>query len=609
MGAFDFNILSFLFFHLKFIARKILPYLILCVILSIRQKFVNSGKITRKETPMLRAKHIKKSYGSLTVLADVSFSLAKGQKVALVGDNGIGKTTILKIIAGLVEPDAGEIELAKNTCIGYLPQDTCLSGDETISAYLRRIAGVDDLEQKLEDLAPRLEDKAKSDEYVDMHEQYERLDGYTFEHRIKVMLAGFGLDNVGIDHRLSDLSSGQKSKVVLAGILLKGVDLLLLDEPTNNLDLPALIWLEDFLRKSDAACIVISHDRRFLDRVVRKIFELDRNTRVLNISGGTYSDYLAMVAKRIARQKEEYRLQQKEIERLSDQARQQRAASAKGSNWQGSDNDKFLRGFKRDRAGKSGRKAKVIEKRIDQMEKVEKPIERDPFEIQLKAEVGSGTLDIRLVDVLAGYPDGFTLGPVSFEARYGNRVGIMGLNGTGKSTLLKTITGQLVASGGMIEIGSGVKIGNMMQKHESLPRDQALLGFLKERTGLKDNEVYNQLVKFGFDQGQATQPISTLSPGGRARLLLVLFSAQSVNVLVLDEPTNHLDLEALEALEETIEAYQGTILLVSHDRYFLEKARLDSTYTLSEGVLTRIPDYKTYVAQAEERASQLLKSL
>lgn len=558
---------------------------------------------------MLQAKHIQKSYGTLTVLADVSFSLAKGQKAALVGDNGTGKTTILKIIAGLTEPDAGEIELAKNTCIGYLPQDTSLAGDETINAYLRRIAGIDALEQKLEGLASHLEDKAKSDEYGDAHEQYERLDGYTFEYRIKVMLAGFGLEHIGIDYRLSDLSSGQKSKVVLAGILLKGVDLLLLDEPTNNLDLPALIWLEDFLRKSDVACIVISHDRRFLDRVVRKIFELDRNTRVLNISGGTYSDYLAMVAKRIARQKEEYRLQQEEIVRLSERAREQRVASARGSNWRGSDNDKFLRGFKRDRAGGSGRKAKTIEKRIDQMEKVEKPIERDPFEIQLKAEIGSGTLDIRLIDVVAGYPDGFSIGPLSFEARYGSRIGIMGLNGTGKSTLLKTITGQLAARGGTIEIGSSVKIGNMMQEHESLPRVQTLLEFFKERAGLKDDGIYNQLVKFGFDQSQAKQPISTLSPGGRARLLLALFSVQSVNVLVLDEPTNHLDLEALEALEETIEVYRGTILLVSHDRYFLEKARLDSTYILSDGVLNRIPDYKTYVAQAEQRASQLLKSL
>ncbi|MFA7441719.1 MAG: ABC-F family ATP-binding cassette domain-containing protein [Sphingomonadaceae bacterium] len=558
---------------------------------------------------MIQAKHIQKSYGSMTVLADVSFSLSRGQKVALVGDNGIGKTTILKIIAGFEEADAGNIEMASTACIGYLPQDTSLVEDETIEAYLRRVAGVDVLERKLEALADQLQDEAKAREYGDLHEQYERLDGYAFEHRIKVMLSGFGLDSIGLEHNVSNLSSGQKSKVALAGILLKGVDLLLLDEPTNNLDLPALIWLEDFLRKSEAAAIVVSHDRRFLDRVVKKIFELDRNTRTLNISGGTYSDYLEMIAKRIARQKLDYRLQQEQIERLNEQARQQRASSARGSNWRGSDNDKFLRGFKRDRAGRSSRMAKNIEKRIEQMDKVERPIERDPFEIPLEAEVGPGTLDIRLTDVVAGYPEGFTVGPMSFDVRFKNRVGIMGLNGSGKSTILKTITGVLPPREGKIEIGSGVKLGNMMQEHESLPRDETLLELLMKRAGLSQEMSYAKLARFGFDEGQVKQPIGTLSPGGRARLLLALFSAQSVNMLVLDEPTNHLDLEALNALEETLQTYEGTVLLVSHDRYFLETARLDTMYLLSDGVLTRIPDYKAYVADAEARAQQLLKSL
>lgn len=529
--------------------------------------------------------------------------------MALVGDNGVGKTTILKIIAGLTEPDSGEIKLAKNSCLGYLPQDTSLSGNEAIGTYLRRTVGVDLLEEKLETLATQLEDKAAANEYRNIQKQYSHLNGYAFDHLVKVMLAGFGLGNIGIERSLNSLSSGQKSKVALAGILLKGVDLLLLDEPTNNLDLPALIWLEDFLKKSEASCIIISHDRRFLDRVVKKIFEIDRETRSLNISGGTYSDYLETVKKRMARQKEQYFLQQEEIERLSEQVQQQRVASVRGSNWEGTDNDKMLRDFKRNRAGRSSRVAKTIEKRIDQMDKIEKPVERNPLEIPLEAKAISGTLDIRLIDVVSGYPDGFTIGPLSFEVRYSSRVGILGLNGTGKSTLLKTITGQLDAFSGRVEIGSGVKIGNMMQEHESLPRGCTLIEFLRERTGLKENEAYNQLVKFGFDQGQVKKPIDDLSPGGRARLLLALFSAQSVNVLVLDEPTNHLDLEALEALEETIEAYQGTILLVSHDRYFLEKAKLDSTYVLSEGVLTKIPDYKTYVAQAENRALQLLKSL
>ncbi len=558
---------------------------------------------------MIQATHIGKSYGSMTVLADVSFSLAKGQKVALVGDNGIGKTTLLKIIAGLEETDAGNIEVASTACIGYLPQDTSLVGDETIEEYLRQVAGVDILERKLEDLSSHLEDEVRAREYGDLHEQYEHLDGYAFEHRIKVMLSGFGLDSIGLGHIVSNLSSGQKSKVALVGILLKGVDLLLLDEPTNNLDLPALIWLEDFLRKSEAAAIVVSHDRRFLDRIVRKIFELDRNTRTLNISGGTYSDYLEMIAKRIARQKLDYRLQQEEIERLNEQARQQRAASAKGSNWRGSDNDKFLRGFKRDRAGRSGRMAKNIEKRIDQMDKIERPIERDPFEIPLEAEVGTGTLDIRLTDVVAGYTSGFTVGPMSFDVRFKSRVGIMGLNGSGKSTILKTITGVLPALRGKVEIGSGIKLGNMMQEHESLPRDETLLELLTKRVGLSQEMSYAKLTRFGFDARQIKQSIGTLSPGGRARLLLALFSAQSVNMLVLDEPTNHLDLEALNALEETLRTYEGTVLLVSHDRYFLETARLDTTYLLSDGILTKLPDYKAYVADAEARAQQLLRSL
>ncbi|NQV88481.1 MAG: ABC-F family ATP-binding cassette domain-containing protein [Parcubacteria group bacterium] len=529
--------------------------------------------------------------------------------MALVGLNGTGKTTLLKIVAGIEEPDAGVLEISNNTCIGYLPQDTSLSGDTTISAYLRQAVGIDILERQIEELTSDLDSVAKTKRYNEVLEKYERLDGYTFDHRMRVMLSGFGLESIDLEHQLSNLSSGQKSKIVLAGILLRGVDLLLLDEPTNNLDLPALIWLEDFLHKTEAACIVVSHDRRFLDRVVKKIFELDWHTRTMTITGGTYSDYLEMVARRIAQQKEKYLLQQEEIERLNDRAQEKRAESARGARWKGTDNDKCLRGFKRDRAGKSGRGAKSIEKRVEQMEKVEKPFEKDPFEILLKAETGPGTLDISLTNLVAGYPDSFQIEPVSFEIRYGNRVGIMGLNGTGKSTLLKTITGQLPPLGGEVEIGSGVRIGNMMQEHETLPRNLTLLDFVANRAHLSQRDSYHTLAKFGLSKKKVKLPISTLSPGERARLLLALFSAQSVNTLVLDEPTNHLDLEALDALEETMKTYRGTVLLVSHDRYFLEKASLGTIYVLSERVLSRIPDYKAYLVTAEERAQKLLKLL
>ncbi len=558
---------------------------------------------------MLKIKEIYKSYGSLNVLSGVSFSLEQGQKAALVGLNGVGKTTLLLIIAGLEKPDTGKIEISKNTRVGYLPQDTSLVGEETIAAHLRKTAGIDAFEKEMDELLPNIDNPTIAKKYYEAQEQYQHLDGYSFSHRAEVLLSGFGLNNISTDRKLSELSSGQKNKVALTGILLRGVDLLLLDEPTNNLDLPALIWLEDFLQKSETACIIISHDRRFLDKVAGKVFELDWRDRTLTITGGAYSDYLEMKIKKLKRAKEEYRIQQEEIKRLGEQAREKRVDASRGARWIGTDNDKFLRGFKRDQAGKSGRTAKTIEKRIDQMEKKEKPVERDSFEIPLEAEKNSGTLSIRLNNVVAGYPNGFKIGPISLEIRYGNRIGIMGLNGSGKSTLLKIITGQLIPLSGMVEIGSGIKIGNMMQEHETLSKEQSLLTFLREKTELSEQHSYAKLAKFGFDERQVKQLIRTLSPGGRARLLLAYFSALSVNILILDEPTNHLDIEAMEALEEALKNYNGTVLLVSHDRYFLEKANPDFTYVLSDGILTGISDYREYVASAEERARKLIKLL
>lgn len=559
---------------------------------------------------MIKAKKLQKSYGPLFVLTDVSFSLGRGQKVALVGHNGTGKTTLLKILAGIEELDAGTLEIDQDVHVGYLPQDTSLSGDETISAYLRRVVGVDVLEEEIKKLSDQLCDPIKAKLYDEIQEKYVRLDGYVFNHRIEVMLSGFGIQDVGLQRKLSDLSSGQKSKVVLAGILLKGVDLLLLDEPTNNLDLPSLIWLEDFLKKTNATCIIVSHDRQFLDRVVKKIFEINWHTRVLTVTNGVYSDYLAMKVKQIARQKEEHRLQQEEITRLNNQAREKKLDSERGAHWIGSDNDRVLRGFKRDRAGRSGRVAKAIEKRVEHMGKIDKPVERDLFEIPLEAEIDHGKPSIILTDVVAGYSKTFfRIGPMSFEIRYGERVGFMGLNGTGKSTLLKTITGYLPNLEGKIEIGSGIRIGNMMQEHEMLPRDLTPFCFLKERTNLDQEHVYAKLQRFCFNEKQIKSLICTLSPGERARLLLALFSSQSVNMLILDEPTNHLDLEALEALEEVLKTYKGTVLLVSHDRCFIENTLLDKMYVLSDGILSEISDYNAYVRSAEEKARKLIKLL
>jgi ATP-binding cassette subfamily F protein 3 len=464
---------------------------------------------------IVKTKKIKKSYGSLAVLKDISFSLERGQKAALVGLNGTGKTTLLRIIAGLEEADSGKLELAKGTRIGYLPQD-------------------------------------------------------------------FNSDSV--------LSSGQKTKAALLKILEQGADLLLLDEPTNNLDLPSLVWLENFLQQSEAAGIVVSHDRRFLDRVVNKILEIDWRTKELTITNGTYSDYLKRAVKALARQKADYRLQQEEIERLTARAREKRQEAESGRSWQGqSDSDKLLRGFKRDRAKSSARTAKAMMTRIEHLEKVEKPAEREPLTIKLAADTRAGVRDIYLKDLIVGY-DNFRLSPVSLDLLYGKRIGIVGLNGAGKSALLKTLTGALAPISGKVEIGAGVRIGNMMQEHESLPREEAVLEFLKTKANLTETAAYHQLVKFGFQPDQVKQIIGELSRGARARLLLAYFSVLAVNVLVLDEPTNHLDLEALAALEETLSTYTGTVILVSHDRYFLGQARLDDIYVLADGKLTLMPD-------------------
>jgi ATP-binding cassette subfamily F protein 3 len=545
----------------------------------------------------IKADKIHKAYGTITVLDDISFSLERRQKAGLIGYNGTGKTTLLKILAGLIEPDSGEVTVRKGAVIGYMPQDTSLVSDETIRDYVRRVSGISELEEQME----------KSEEAM---VEYERRDGYTFYHRLDVMLAGFGLADVSSDRPINSLSSGQKSKVFMAGVLLSDPDILLLDEPTNNLDLPALIWLEDFLQRADAACIIVSHDRLFLDRIVRKIFEIDWHTRTLNITSGRYSDYLARKEKEMARQWREHEAQQEEIKRLEEQARKKKQEALSGSRYMGTDNDKFLRGFKRDRAGKSGKQAKAIEKRIEQMEIVEKPVERDVFRIHLQPTKPEGTRDITLTDVVAGYADdGFKVGPVSLSVPYGSRVVILGLNGTGKTTLLKTLSGELPALSGSVSRGNALVIGNLTQEHDNLPREESIKDFLTRRAGIQVQEAYALAVKFGFKAAEIDKPISALSPGGRARLLFALFSALSANALILDEPTNHLDLEALEALEEAVAHYEGTIVLVSHDRRFLEKFHPTDTYVLSEGNLSRQESFEEYAANAERQAKCLISMI
>lgn len=545
----------------------------------------------------IKTDKIHKTYGIITVLEDISFSLEKGQKAGLIGYNGTGKTTLLKILAGLIEPDAGKVTVRKGAVIGYMPQDTSLISNETIRDYVGRVSGMTVLEEQMETSPEAMT-------------EYEHRDGYAFYHRLDAILAGFGLSDISTDRLINSLSSGQKSKVFIAGMLLSDPNILLLDEPTNNLDLPALIWLENFLMRSDAACVIISHDRFFLNRLVRKIFEIDWRTRTLNITSGKYSDYLVRKEKELARQWQEHEAQQEDIKRLEEQVRKKKQETLTGSRYIGTDNDKFLRGFKRNRAGKSGKQAKAIEKRIEHMEIVERPVERDAFRIHIQPTKPEGTRDIALTNLVAGYTDdGFKVGPVSLSIPYGSRVVILGLNGTGKTTLLLTLSGELPALDGKISRGNALVVGNLTQEHDNLPREESIKDFLMRRAGISVQDAYALAVKFGFKAAEINKEIAALSPGGRARLLFALFSALSANVLILDEPTNHLDLEALEALEKVVAHHEGTIVLVSHDRYFLEKFRPTDTYVLSEGKLSRQESFKVYAANAERQAKRLMHGL
>lgn len=521
---------------------------------------------------MFKIFNISKSYGTKVVFSDVSFGLEKGQRAALVGSNGIGKTTLLRIIAGLEQIDEGKITTAKNLKIGYLPQDTSLTGDETVDEFLKQTK--------------------------------------TPAHKIEAMLIGFEMNEVDLKRSLSQLSSGQKSKVALINILLTKPDILLLDEPTNNLDIPALIWLENFLINTEMACLIVSHDRQFLDKVTNQVLEIDRDKKTLIANRGSYSDYLERKKKEREALRKQYVDQQDEIKRLTSEIREKKIRSLKADRMSRPDNDKLLLGFKREQAVRSfANSAKAMEKRLEKMDKVEKLTERAPLSISLEARGNGSPVDIVLNQVVVGYPGRFELGPIDLSIDYGQRVGFLGLNGSGKSALLKTITGYLSPISGQVLIGSGLKIGNMMQEHESLPREETPLSFIKERTGCHDQNAFATLVKFGFSEKDIRGRIAEISPGGRARLLLALFSLLSVNALVLDEPTNHLDIEAVEALEEVLGSYQGTVILVSHDRYFLEKAKIGSAYLLADRQLTRINDLQEYVKIAEEKARKLLRLL
>lgn len=565
---------------------------------------------------MLVLKNIRKTYGIQRVLEKVSFSLGEGQKVALVGQNGVGKSTLLKIAAGLETFEKGERTVPNRCLLGYLPQETEVLPNETLIGYLRRMTGLEELEVEMKQLGTRLDEAEALAQYELVQADYERLGGYDFERRAKSVLEGLFLSHVGLKRPLAELSGGEKRKAALAGVLLRGVDILFLDEPTNNLDLPALLWLENYLKRSKATCLIASHDRRFLDHVVKKVVEIDWFKREAIMYTGGWSEYAEMKAHAFRRHKEQYRMQEAERERLFESIDEKKEWVIRVKERKTPDHDKLTANFKKERAvRKFDGAATALQGREKRLDDVERPLERPPLDIVLTTEKNEES-SIVLKNVVFGYPEkkegekAFRGGPIDMEITLGARLAILGNNGVGKSTLLQTITGDLAPLSGEVVCGKQVIFGYLMQEHENISQVLSPRQLFQKRLPNFDAfQVSLMLSEFQFSPDVLDDKIRNLSPGERVRLILALLSMLHANVLVLDEPTNHLDLEAIEALEESLAIYPGTILLVTHDRLFLERLQLTENYILEDGLLTKVRDYAEYEQAALPKVKRVLKRL
>ena len=545
---------------------------------------------------MLTLRDIRKRYSTRRILEGVSFSLGEGQKAALVGQNGVGKSTLLRIIAGEESYDKGEMTRVNRILVGYLPQEALSeSSEETFFDYLERMAGVGEARRSMEALAEHLDQPEKLAEYEEWQKTFERLGGYQFRQRARGILEGLALSHLDEDRPLDQLSGGERRKAALAGVLLRGVDFLLLDEPTNNLDLPALLWLERYLTKTKASCLVASHDRQFLDNVVSRVIELDALTKKANLYTGGWTDYAEMKAYQIRKHKEAYRDQEVEKARVLESSIEKKAWAKIGAEMKMPDKDRMSQGYHRDRSErKLGTQAKTLEDRANRMTKVERPTEKRPIDFMFP-ETETPAPAIITKDLVFGYPEGFRSEPATLMIPTGKRVGVFGVNGAGKSTLLQTLVGELAPLSGSVDRDASLLIGNLMQEHEDIDRERQPVSIYHDRFGAEFEEKLPILLnQFHFSTDLSETKVKFLSPGERVRLALSLLISAGANALVFDEPTNHLDLETIEAMEEALEDFTGTVILVTHDRKFIEHMRLDDLYLLDRGALTQIDTIAAY---------------
>ncbi len=533
---------------------------------------------------ILSCNNIDKTFVDNHVIKNASFHIEDYEKAAIVGINGAGKTTLLKIITGRLPADAGSVTFAKDKSFGYLAQHQAVDSENTIFGELLTVKQeVLDLESAIRQTEADMKN-ASGDEldlllkkYADMTHRFEDINGYACKSEITGILKGLGFQEDEFDKKVATLSGGQKTRVALGKLLLQKPDLIMLDEPTNHLDLNSIAWLETYLLNYKGAVIIVSHDRYFLDRIATKIIEIDNG--VVSSFNGNYSDYAVQKEHLRTEQMNAYLNQQREIKHQEEVI------------------DK-LKQFNRE---KSIRRAESREKMLDKIERLEKPVEvRADMKLTLTPHKTSGN-DVMQVEGLSKRFDSHQLFEnVSFEIKRGEHVAIIGDNGTGKTTLLKIINELVPMDSGTIRLGANVEIGYYDQEHHVLHMDKTLFEEISDDYPyLTNTEIRNTLAAFLFTGEDVFKKISALSGGERGRVSLAKLMLSEANFLILDEPTNHLDIISKEILETALNAYEGTVLYVSHDRYFINKTASRILELTHQEFVNYIGNYDYYLEKKE----------
>ncbi|WP_114165308.1 ribosomal protection-like ABC-F family protein [Exiguobacterium sp. TNDT2] len=530
----------------------------------------------------IELQHIQKQFGGHAVLTDANLHVNAGERIGLVGRNGSGKTTLLRLIVGTESPDEGTIYRKQRLTIGYLaqiPAHPGKSGRDVLYTAFAELTRLGDEMRRLEEQMISSDDiDALLETYGALQMRYESGGGYAIDSKVSAMIDGLRLTSF-IDRPFDTLSGGEQTKVGLALALLQEPELLILDEPTNHLDLEAMTWLESFLRDSPSTLLLVSHDRVFLDAVATRIVECEDGE--LASFDGNYSAFVAQKEKRLLDQFHAYTEQQKKIKKMKETIRQLRQWANEGN----PPNEKFYR------------RAKSMEKALARIETIKKPrLEAVQPDIQFTANGRTGRDVFEATDVTVTY-DRTVFEHVSFYAGHGERIAIVGPNGSGKSTLLKVLLGYLEPASGTVRRAERAQIGYLSQ-YIDFDDSHRLIEAFRDRIAVDEGKARQLLAQFLFYGASVFKPVKDLSGGEKMRLMLAILMHEDINVLVLDEPTNHLDIEAREALEDALDRFTGTLVAVSHDRYFLNKL-FPVTYWL-DGTAARFPGNVSYVLEKRQ---------